>query len=252
MISIKTEKEIQLMKVAGKELARILNMVVKKVKVGIGTKELDELAEKEIRKIGGFPIFKGYQGFTTTLCTCINEEVVHAAAVPDRKLKDGDIFSIDVGMRLPGKGGMVVDMATTVIIGKVPKKTEKLVDVTKKSLELAIKKIKPGIYLGDMSAEVQKYVEKNGFNVVRDLVGHGVGKKLHEDPQVPNYGLAGTGPVLKSGMTLAIEPMVTAGKWRLQFQRENQAYTTVDKSLAAHFEHTVLITGEGAEILTKE
>ena len=251
MIPIKNEKEIQLMREAGKELARILNLVVKKVKVGIGTKELDELAEKEIRKIKGFPIFKGYQGFTTTLCTCINEEVVHAVAIPDRKLKNGDIFSIDVGMRLPSKGGMVVDMATTVKIGKVPKQTEKLVGVTKKALELAIKKIKPGVHLGDMSSEVQKYVEKNGFNVVRDLVGHGVGKKLHEDPQVPNYGLSGTGPILKPGMTLAIEPMVVQGHWQLEFKKDNQAYATVDKSLAAHFEHTVLITDKGCEILTK-
>ncbi|MFH1610404.1 MAG: type I methionyl aminopeptidase [Patescibacteria group bacterium] len=251
MIPIKSEKEIQLMRQAGKELARILNLVVKKVKVGVGTKELDELAEKEIRKIGGFPIFKGYQGFPTVLCTCINEEVVHASAIPDRKLKDGDIFSIDIGIRLPSKNGMIADMATTVAVGKISKQAEKLMDVTKKSLELAIQKIKPDIYLGDISYAIQSYVEKNGFNVVRDLVGHGVGKKLHEDPQVPNYGLVKTGPILKSGMTLAIEPMVTAGKWQLEFKKENQAYMTVDKSLVAHFEHTVLITDKGAEILTK-
>ena len=251
MIKIKTQQEIELMRKAGKELARIFDLIFKQVEVGMSTKYLDKLAEDEIRKINGFPIFKGYHGFPTAVCTCINAEVVHAAAVPDRKLQDGDIFSLDIGMRLPAKNGMIVDMAKTIGIGKISSEAKKLIKITEQVLDLAIKKIKPGIYLGNISNFIQIYTEKNSFNVVREMVGHGVGRKLHEDPQIPNYGLPSTGPVLQTGMVLAIEPMTTAEHWKLEYKKENQAYKTADNSLSAHFEHTVLVTENGSEVLTR-
>ena len=256
------------MRECGKHLARILNLLIKKADIGVGTKELNELAEKEIKKINGWPIFKGYQGFPTAICTCINNEVVHAPAIPNRILQDGDILSIDIGLRYPAKparcspalpsgrlgeggNGMITDMAKTVSIGKISHSTKKLLSVTKKSLDLAIKKIKPGIYLGNISYEIQRFVEKNKFSVVYELVGHGVGKKLHEPPQIPNFGKKGTGPILKSGMTLAIEPMVTAGNPDVVVDKKTNAFKTEDNSLAAHFEHTILVTEKGSEILTK-
>ena len=226
-------------------------MVAKKVAPGIGTKELDKLAEDEIRRAGGFPAFKGYQGFPSTLCTCINSEIVHAPAIPNRKLKDGDIFSIDVGMRWPAKKGLITDMAKTIPVGKVDKQAKEIMAVTEKSLNLAIKKIKPGVKLGDISFAIQQYVEKNKFNVVRELVGHGVGRKLHEEPQIPNYGRKDTGPQLEPGMTLAFEPMVTAGSFKIELGQDRQTYQTADGSLSAHFEHTILITKKGSEVLTK-
>jgi len=251
MIPIKSKAEIAIMREAGKILAQILDLVLSKVKVGTSTKELDKFAEQEIRKVNGFPIFKGYQKFPTALCACINSEVVHAAAIPDRKLKDGDIFSVDVGMRYPAKNGMIVDMAKTVPVGKISDQAKRLIKITEESLNIAIKKIKSGIHLGDISYAIQYYVEENNFNVVREMVGHGVGKKLHEEPQVPNYGLSGTGPILMPGMTLAIEPMVTIGHWKLIQDKKNYAFKTQDNSLSAHFEHTVLVTENESEILTK-
>ena len=267
MIIIKTQQEIEIMREGGKILARILKMVAEKVEPGIGTKELNTFAEQEIRKAGGWPAFKGYHKFPTTLCTCINSEIVHAPALPDRKLKSGDILSIDVGMRYParpvrrspdseayrdvGGKGLVTDTSITVPVGKISKEAKKLLSVTKKSLNLAIKKIKPGISLGNISYTIQEFVEKNNFNVVRDLVGHGVGKKVHEEPQIPNYGLKNTGPILQAGMTLAIEPMVTAGDFKVIVDKDKQTFKTKDGSLSAHFEHTVLVIERGSEILTK-
>ncbi len=251
MIIIKSQQEIKIMRQSGRILAQILNLLVKKVKPGIGTKELNQIAEREIRLAGGWPIFKGYQGFPTTLCTSINSEVVHAPAIPDRKLKSGDILSIDIGIKYPAKNGMITDMSTTVAVGKISKPAKKLIETTKKALNLAIKTVKPGVHLGDISNVIQKYAEKNNFNVVRDLVGHGVGRKLHEPPQIPNYGLPGSGPILQAGMTLAFEPMVTAGTYEVKIDKNGQTYKTKDGSLAAHFEHTILVTKKGSEILTK-
>jgi len=252
MIIIKSKDEIEIMREGGKILAQILDKVIKEVKPGMGTRYLDKLAEDEIKLAGGWPAFKGYHRFPSTLCTCINEEVVHAPAIPDRKLKEGDLLSIDVGMRYPAKNGLVTDMATTVAVGNYSRVAKKLMEVTTKCLEEAIKQVKPGANLGNISAVIQKHAEKNKFNVVRELVGHGVGQKVHEPPQIPNYGVKNTGPVLAPGMTLAIEPMVVAGNYEVEIGKDGQTYRTADGSLAAHFEHTVLVTESGVEILTKE
>jgi len=250
MIIIKTNKEIEFMRQGGRILARVLKLVAERARPGVGTKELDEFAESEIRKAGGQPAFKGYRGFPSTLCTSINSEVVHAPAIPDRKLKEGDILSLDAGVRYPVKKGMVVDAAITLPVGKVSHKAKRLIKVTKKSLDLAIKKIRPGIYLGDISFTIQNFVEKNNFNVIRELVGHGVGRRVHEEPQIPNYGLKKTGPILQPGMTLAIEPMVAMGDFSVMLDKDKQTFKTKDGSLSAHFEHTVLVTEKGSEVLT--
>ena len=250
MILIKTKKEIELMREGGKMLSHVLDMVIKKAEVGVGTQELDEFAEAEIKKVGGYPVFKGYGGFPTTTCMSINEEVVHGPAVPDRKLKNGDVLSIDIGMRFPTEGGMVTDMARTKIIGEDIQGAKKLLSVTKESLNKAIKKIKDGVYLGDISYTIQQHVEKNGFNVVRDLSGHGVGRELHEDPQILNFGRSGTGVILKAGMTVAIEPMIVMGNYKIETKEDGITFKTRDNSLSAHFEHTILITKDGADVLT--
>ncbi|MFC1622570.1 type I methionyl aminopeptidase [Patescibacteria group bacterium] len=251
MIPIKNQQEIEIMRSGGKILATLLNLLKKQAQTGIGTLELDKFAENYILSQGGQPAFKGYHGFPSTLCTCLNSEVVHAPAKPNRVLKQGDILSIDVGMRYPAKQGLITDMAITLPIGKIDKLERKLIKTTKDCLAQAVKIIKPGVYLGDVSHAIQTLAEKNNFNVVRDLSGHGVGKKLHEEPQVLNYGLKNTGPILQSGMTLAIEPMLTAGSYEIILAKDKQTYLTRDNSLSAHFEHTVLITPQGAEILTK-
>lgn len=251
MIIIKNKSEIEMMKKGGHILATILDMVVKKVKPGVGTRELDQLAEDEIKLAGGWPAFKGYRRFPSTLCTCINDEVVHAPAIPNRILQDGDILSIDVGMRYPAKNGLVTDMSITVPAGKINKQAKKLLEVTKKSLDLAIKKIKPGQPLGIISNTIQTHAEKNKFSVVRELVGHGVGQKVHEEPQIPNYGAKNTGPVLQPGMTLAIEPMITIGSHEVMVGKNMQTYKTLDGLLSAHFEHTVVVTPSGCDVLTK-
>ncbi len=240
------------MRQGGKILARILNLLQKKVKPGVGTKELNNLAEDEIRLAGGWPAFKGYQGFPSALCTCLNTEIVHAPAIPNRQLKEGDILSLDLGIRYPAKNGLVVDAAITLPVGKVSREVKKLIETTRQALTLAIKKIKPGRPLGDVSAEIQKYAEKNSFNVIRDLVGHGVGYKVHEEPEIPNYCRFDRGPILEPGMTLAIEPMITLGHHAVVVDKNKHTYRMKDESLCAHFEHTVLVTERGSEILTKE
>lgn len=252
MIAIKSSNQISQMREGGKILARILNMAEKMVKPGIGTAELDDFVESEIRAAGAFPIFKGYHGFPTALCTSINDEVVHAPAKPNRILKDGDIVGLDLGLRFPAKNGMIVDSALTVEVGKVSKDTKKVVAAAKSALDTAIKKIKSGTKLGDISSAIQIEVEKKGFNVVRDLVGHGVGEKLHEEPQIPNFGLPGTGPTLQAGMTLAIEPMINAGHHAVIEDKKTGAFKTADQSISTHFEHTILVTERSCEVLTKE
>lgn len=250
MILIKSPSEIETMRQGGKILARILKLVAAQAQPGITTKQLDNLAETEIIKASGQPAFKGYHGFRTTLCTCLNSEVVHAPARPSRTLQDGDLLSIDIGMRYPAKHGLITDTAITIPIGKISPAAKKILNTTKKCLDLAIKTSQPNIHLGDVSAVIENHANKNGFNVTRELVGHGVGKKLHEEPQIPNYGSPGTGPILKPGMTLAIEPMLLAGGSELM-QSSTGAYQTADEALSAHFEHTILITPQGNEILTK-
>lgn len=239
------------MRQGGKILARILNLALAKAKIGIGTKELDTFVEKEIRAANGWPAFKGYQGFPSSICTCLTNEIVHAPAIPNRLLKNGDLLTIDVGMRYPAKNGLVTDMAITIAIGEITKQEKKLIKITEEALNVAIKKIKPGIRLGDLSSLIQNYVEKNSFQVIRDLVGHGVGEKIHEEPQIPNYGQPRTGPLLQPGMTLAIEPMVSMGNYLITLDKNKQTFKMADNSPCAHFEHTVLVTEKGSEILTK-
>jgi len=263
MIIIKTEKEIATMREGGKKLAQILKKLISEVKPGITTLDLENMACDLISEAGGRPSFKGHKtmldtkAFPTALCTSINNEIVHAPAIPARKLNEGDIIGIDVGMEYPyGKDarGYYTDMAAAVGVGKVGKEVKKLMQVTEKSLNLAIKKVKPGNTINDIGKTVQKYVKAEGFSVVRDLVGHGVGTAVHEDPQVPNFEIVGKKVkkiFLEPGMTIAIEPMVNIGDSGVESLDDGFTIVTSDGSLSAHFEHTVAVTEKGCEILTK-
>jgi len=245
----KTQKEIEIMAIGGKILSEILNEVITKVKPGVGTLELDKLAEELIRKRGGFPAFKNYkssadqQPFSSTLCTSINEEVVHGSATPDRILKEGDIIGLDIGMQYQG---YFTDMAATVGVGNIDKEAKRLIDVTKGALNLAIDQVKEGNHLSDIAQAIQNHAEKNGFSVVRELVGHGVGKEVHEEPNVPNYVTQESKLIeLKKGMTIAIEPMINAGDWQVDLLEDGWTFVTADRKLSAHFEHTIAIDHEG-------
>ena len=246
-ISLKNQKEIQIMRAGGKISARVLEILKNSIKSGITTQELDDIAEREILKAGGKPAFKGHGGFPATICTSINNEIVHG--IPgDKVIKEGDLVGIDLGTLY---NGYYSDTAITVPCGKVPKDAQKLLDITKKSLDNAILAVRPGIHLGDIQALIQKTVENAGFGVIRDLSGHGVGKELQESPSIPNFGKKGTGLILKEGMTLAIEPMVAMGDWHVKTLSDDWTVVTADNSLTAHFEHTILVTSTGAEVLTK-
>lgn len=250
MISIKNEKEIQIMRQAGLILSNVIKKVGQHVGEGVSTLELDQLAEELIYQAGAKPAFKGYgeDPYPATLCTSINEEVVHGIPKKNRILKNGDIIGLDCGVKYKG---YYSDMAITLPVGEIPIKTQKLLNTTKKSLDLAIKNIKQGIHLGNISNLIQSFVEKNGFSVVRQLCGHGIGKELHQDPNVLNYGQKGTGPILKQGMVLAFEPMVNIGTWQVKTLKDGWTIATQDGSLSAHFEHTILVTKTGSEVLTK-
>jgi len=246
MITIKTPEEIEIMAEGGKILAKIMKTLEKNVKPGITTKELDRLAESLILKSGGKCSFKGYEGFPACLCTSINEEIVHA--VPsNRILKEGDIISLDLGIFYKGYH---TDMAITLPVGKISFETPRLIRVTKKALKRGIKKVRPGNTIGDIGNTIQRYVESQGFNVVRDLCGHGIGKEIHEEPQILNFGKRKSGPEIKEGMVLCLEPMVTVGDWKLKKTKDNCGYETKDGSLSCHFEHTIAVTKDGAKILT--
>lgn len=218
------------------------------VKPGISTKELDEFAEDYTAKQRARPAFKGYRGYPGSVCTSINREVVHGIPSASRKLREGDILSMDFGVELNGYFG---DAALTVPVGKVSPERERLLCVTRESLERAIEKVRRGNRLGDVSAAVQEWVEKNGYSVVREFVGHGIGTKMHEEPQIPNYGAAGQGPRLQEGMVLAIEPMVNAGSPAVRVLEDDWTAVTADGSDSAHFEHTVAVTANGPWILTR-
>lgn len=247
MVNIYSEKEIAIMAQGGKILNQILKKLIKQVKPGITTKYLDKVAEDLIFSFGAKPSFKGFNGYPTALCTSINEEIVHA--VPSKRiLKDGDILTLDLGIRYKN---YCTDMAITVGVGRIDRKLKKLIAVTKKSLEFAIKQCRAGNRLGDIGWAIENYVKKNKFNVIRDLVGHGVGKSVHEDPLILNYGEKGEGMVLKPGMVLALEPMVSIGNYEIEKCADGFAYRTKDHSISAHFEHTIAITKKGAKILTK-
>lgn len=243
---IKVPEEIEIMIEGGKILAKIMKELKKKVRPGITTKELDRMAEYLILKSGGKCSFKGYEGFPACLCTSINEEIVHA--VPsDRVLREGDILSLDLGIFYKG---FHTDMAVTLPVGKVDSEVQRLIQVTKKALEKGIKKIRPGNTFGDIGNTIQRYVEFQGFNVVRDLCGHGIGKELHQEPKILNYGERGSGQEIKKDMVFCIEPMVTMGDWRIKKTPDGYGYQTADGSLSAHFEHTIAVTRDGGKILT--
>ncbi len=251
MIYIKTKKEIDFIRESCKIVAETLQLAKANVKVGVTTAELNKIAEDYILSNSAIPAFKGYSqggaaGFPGSICSSLNNEVVHG--IPGNVvLKEGDIISIDVGVV---KNGYFGDAALTVAVGAISDEKQKLMDVTEKSLYLGIDQAVEGSRLHDISAAVQQYVEANGFSIVRDLCGHGVGKYLHEDPSIPNYGKKGTGPKLKKGMTLAIEPMVNAGKYAVVTGKDGWTVLTADGSTSAHFEHTILVTNGKPEILT--
>ena len=228
-------------------MARVLRELEKKAIAGISTREIDTLAEKLILAHDALPAFKGYKGFPAVICASINEEIVHG--IPsERTLKEGDIIGLDLGVNYKG---YFSDAAITVPIGKVPVRVKKLIDITKKALAEGIKAAKAGNHLQDISACIQGCVEANGFSVVRQFVGHGIGLSLHEEPEIPNFGQPHQGPVLKEGMVLAIEPMVNMGGWEAEILDNGWTAVTKDRSHSAHFEHTVAITENGPEILTK-
>ena len=246
MITIKTPEEIKIMAEGGKILAGIMKELEKKVKSGITTEDLNRLAESLILKSEGKCSFKDYEDYPACLCTSINEEIVHS--VPSaRQLKDGDIISLDLGIFYQG---FHTDMAITVPVGKISPETQRLIRVTKKALKRGIKKTWPGNTIGDVGNTIQRYVEGQGFNVVRELCGHGIGKEIHEDPKILDYGKRHSGLEIKEGMVLCLEPMVTVGDWKLKKSADGFGYQTQDDSLSCHFEHTMVVTKNGAKILT--
>ena len=247
MITIKTKEEIEIMREGGKILVKIMKELGKKVQPGITTKELDRLAESLILKSGGKCSFKGYEGYPSCLCTSINEEIVHALP-SDRALKEGEIISLDLGILYKG---FHTDMAVTVPVGRIDPEILRLIRVTKKSLKRGIKKVHPGNTFGDIGNTIQRYVEGQGFNVVRDLCGHGIGREIHEEPQILNYGKRRSGPEIKEGMVLCIEPMVTVGDWKIKKTADGYGFKTEDGSLSAHFEHTIAVTKNGCQVLTE-
>ena len=252
MIKIKTLPEIERMREGGRILAKATKELQKRVKPGIKTQELERFAENLILKLGAQCSFKGYKNkddasenpYPACLCVSVNEEVVHFPP-SERALEVGDIVSLDLGVFYRG---FHTDMAVTVAVGRVDPIAKKLIKVTRESLEMAIKEAKPGKHFGDIGYVIQKHVEKNGFSVVRDLCGHGIGQELHEDPQILNYAQKGTGPEIKEGMVFCIEPITTAGDWRIK--KSGIGYKAADNSLACHFEHTIAVTKKGNLVLT--
>jgi methionyl aminopeptidase len=263
MITLKTREEIKILREGGKILAEILKKISEITVPGATTAELEKMACDLIEKAGGRPSFKGYKSvldekpYPTALCTSINNEIVHAPALPGRKLKDGDIIGVDIGMEYPYQrnvNGYYTDMAVTLAVGKIDKEAARLISVTKKSLDLAIKKVKPGNTLNDIGSTIQEFAEANGFSVVRDLVGHGVGHDVHEEPRVPNYGIPRKSidnVTLKPGMVIAIEPMINTGEWGIEIASDDLTILTIDGSLSAHFEHTVAVVEGGHIVLTE-
>ncbi len=252
-IEIKSEKEIAVMRQAGKIVAEILRILTKQVKPGMKTKELDIIAERELKRLGAESSFKGYRGYPATVCVSINDEIVHG--IPGgRVLKEGDIVSLDFGAIYNGFHG---DAAITVPVGEVSPEARRLMETTRTCLEKGIAAARDGANLGDVSAAIQNYAESRGYSLVREYTGHGIGRKMHEDPQIPNcteppYGLQpGPGPVLKKGMTLALEPMLNAGGWRTRVADDQWTVLTADGSLSAHFEHTIAVDNTEPEVLTR-
>ncbi len=252
MIPIKNKKEIKNMRKAGSLLAEILSKVTKEIESGVTTFELNKLAERLIKQAGAKPAFKGFKSngkiFPAALCTSINQEVVHGIPSKQKTLERGDIIGVDCGLKL---NGYYADMARTIPVGKPNDKVSKLLTITRECLKRGIDAARAGACLGDISNAIQTHAEKNGFSVVRDLAGHGIGKKLHEEPNIFNFGEPETGPVLKPGMTFALEPMINVGGHEVKTKKDGWTIVTKDDSLSAHFENTILITKSGAEILTR-
>jgi len=248
MIPIRTCQEIDKMHRAGEILSKIMEALAGRVKPGVATLDFDRAAAQAISQSGGVSAFKGYRGYPAHICVSVNEEVVHG--IPGkRKLMDGDIVSIDIGIQLDG---FFADMAKTFPVGCVSPEKQKLIETARVSLDEAIKAFKPGAKLGDVSRAVERYVEAQGFSVVRDFVGHGIGCSLHEEPQIPNFTSPGeAGPVLKEGMVFAIEPMINAGGWEVEILKDGWTAVTRDRKPSAHFEHTVALEKEGPRILTQ-
>jgi methionyl aminopeptidase len=247
MIICKSETELKLMRKAGRIVAETHRLLAKSIQPGITTKELDKIAEDYILAQGAVPSFKGYNGFPGSICVSVNDELVHG--IPgQRKLSEGDIISIDIGAQYQGYHG---DSAWTYPVGKISETAQKLLDVTERSLYAGLEIAKPDVRLYTISHAIQKCIEDEGFSVVREYVGHGIGSSLHEEPQIPNYGLPERGPRLRQGMVLAIEPMVNVGERFVKTLEDNWTVVTVDGSICSHFEHTIAITADGFEILTK-
>ncbi len=248
MIELKTDREIQIIRNNGSILARTLRLVKENLHPGIRTTELNRLAEDFIKREGAYPAFKGYRDFPASICVSVNEEVVHG--IPgERIIKEGQIVSVDVGVF---KDGYHADAACTYAVGQISEQAQRLIRVTRRALDESLAYVSEGRHLSDLSHAIQTLVEQNGFSVVRDLVGHGIGKRMHEEPQIPNFGPPGQGVVLKKGMVLAIEPMVNAGSYEIDTRDDRWTVVTRDGSLSAHFEHTVAVTENGAEVLTSE
>ena len=246
MIVLKRPEEIARMREAGRLVARLLLELERRIRPGVTTQELDRFAEEFIRAAGGTPSFKGYRGFPASICTSVNEEVVHGIPGP-RRLEEGDIISIDVGVWLQGYHS---DGARTYPVGEIDPEGRRLLEVTERALYAGIAQAKPGNRVSDISHAVQQVVEAAGFSVVREFVGHGIGRRIHEDPQVPNFGPPGRGPRLRPGMTLAVEPMVNEGGPEVVLKEDRWTAVTVDGRRSAHFEHTVAITEDGPAILS--
>lgn len=246
-VTIKSKKEIELMREAGKMLEEVHNKLADFVKPGISTLEIDQFGEKAIRDLGCVPNFLNYNGYPASICVSVNDEVVHGIPRKDRILQDGDIVSLDAGLIHEGYHS---DAARTHAVGNASEEAKRLIEVTKQSFFKGIKLAVPGNHLFDISEAIQKYVESNGYSVVRDLVGHGIGTHLHEDPQIPNFKQRRKGMKLRPGMTLAIEPMVNEGSYDVVWLDDDWTVVTEDGSLAAHYENTIVITEDGCEILT--
>ncbi len=245
-IIIKSNREIAAMRQAGRIVAAILGVLGRQVRSGMKTEELDIITARELERLGAKPSFKGYRGFPANLCVSVNDEIVHG--VPgERVLDEGDIVSLDIGAIFMGFQG---DAAVTIGVSEISPQARQLIETTEGALKAGIAAAYPGARLGDISAAIQQYAESRGYSVVREYTGHGIGREMHEEPQIPNFGLPGTGPTLKKGMTLALEPMVNAGDWRTRLGDDLWTVLTADGSLSAHFEHTIMVTDTEPEVLT--
>ena len=245
-IIIKSEREIAIMRQAGRIVAAVLDILCRQVRAGMKTKELDIIAAREVERLGAKPSFKGYRGFPANLCVSVNDEVVHG--IPgERILRQGDIVSLDLGVSFMGFQG---DAAVTIGVGEIDSVATDLLETTGGVLKVGIATARAGARLGDISATMQNYAESRGYSVVREYTGHGIGRDMHEEPQIPNFGLPGTGPILKKGMTLALEPMINVGDWHTRVGDDHWTVLTADGSLSAHFEHTIAITDGEPEVLT--